>query len=75
MILENIKAEVRKIVHIINPEGICSHHKRGKEENLKVDMYRSHKRRKRTNDIYKEDTFILIAIFFTSKVSKYLNAL
>lgn len=41
MILENIKAEHRKRVHIITHEGKCSHCQRGKEDNLKVYMHKS----------------------------------
>ena len=44
MILENIKTELRKGVHIINHEGKCSHCQRGKEGNLKVDTHKDHRK-------------------------------
>lgn len=60
MILENIKAEHRKRVHIINHEGKYSHCQNGKEENLKVGMHKSCRKGAKEQMIFMEKIYLFL---------------
>ena len=60
MILENIKAEHKKRVHIIKHKGKCSYCQRGKEKNLKVDMHKSCRKGAKEHIIFMKKIYLFL---------------